>query len=434
MAQTLFGERQSQGRRPLADRLRPQRFEEVLGQDHLLGPGGPLAPLRNGKGLHSLILHGPPGCGKTTIARLIGAAGPWAYEEHSAVSFGVGELRELLGRARRRAQPTVLFLDEIHRFNKAQQDALLPALEEGAIVLIGATTENPAYALTQPLRSRTRLYRLRPLGEEQVMAALERAVALLAQEGRLRPQEVDPAALQLLARASGGDVRAALTALEVASEGGALRREDVAVALERPLAYDRAGDAHYDYLSAWIKATRGSDPDASLYYLAVLIEGGEDPRLIARRMVILASEDVGNADPQALSVATAAAAAVELVGMPEATYALAQAAIYLSLAPKSNAAGAAFARAREAVRNEGALPPPAHLLSGARPGNEPNEPYDYPHARTEGVSPQPLLPSGLAGRRFYLPGAAEGRLRERLAALARLKDHLTKRPPQPGGG
>jgi putative ATPase len=357
-----------------------------------------------------MILHGPPGSGKTTLARIVAHATGAVFEEHSAVVAGRAEVRAVIEAARHRAVPTVFFLDEIHRFNKAQQDALLPAVEEGIVTLIGATSENPRFEVIAPLLSRLRTYELEPLEETDVRELLDRAL----ERGEVTA-EVEPAALELLAHRAGGDARVALNALELAAATAedVVSAEHAEAALARGmLRYDRAGDAHYATISAWIKATRGSDPDASLYYLAVMLEAGEDPRFIARRMVVLASEDVGNADPQALVLAVAAAQAVEHVGLPECSFALAQAAIYLSLAPKSNAAGTALGAARAHVREHGAAPVPAHL----RPGH--SERYDNPHNHPGHLNPQELAPEGLEGVRFYAPDEAEAAL---AAALERVR-------------
>ena len=395
---------------PLAVRMRPRTLEELVGQHALLAPGAPLRRSLEAGRLHSMILHGPPGSGKTTLARIIATSTGAEFEEHSAVDTGRAEVRAVIERARHRGRSTVFFLDEIHRFNKAQQDALLPAVEEGLVTLIGATTENPRFEVNSALLSRVTVYELEALGEDDVAALLRRAV----ERGELGAGvELDVDAERLLATRAGGDARIALNALERAASTHeridmAAARDALAGGLVR---YDRAGDQHYDTISAWIKATRGSDPDASLYYLATMLEGGEDPRFIVRRMVILASEDIGNADPQALQVAVAAAGAVEHVGLPECSYALAQAAIYLSLAPKSNAAGRALAGARELIAADGARrAPPA--LRGA--GD-----YDYPHARPGHISPQELMPEGLEGVRFYDPGDAEAAL---AAALERVRE------------
>jgi putative ATPase len=312
---------------------------------------------------------------------------------------------------------TIFFLDEIHRFNKAQQDALLPAVEEGLITLIGATTENPAFEVNGALLSRLRVYALLPLSATEVELLLRRASS---EEDSI---EVEQEALGFLAARSEGDARTALNALELAGATAAeLGEERVTLARvedalqRRAVLFDKQGDRHYDYISAWIKATRGSDPDASLYYLAVMLEGGEDPRFIVRRMVILASEDIGNADPGALSLATAAALAVDRVGLPEARYALAQAAIYLALAPKSDAAGRALAAAEAHVREHGAAPAPGWLRPGARPGQQTGG-YDSPHGRPGHVSPQELLPEGVVGERFYEPEEAEAELAVRLREI-----------------
>jgi putative ATPase len=336
----------------------------------------------------------------------------------------------VLERARHRraldGTPTVFFLDEIHRFNKAQQDALLPAVEEGLVTLIGATTENPAFEVNGALLSRMRVYALQALSAREIVDVLRRALAAGALGGS-GPTEVDEEAIEFLAARAEGDARAALNGLELAVvTAGEQQESRITIARaedalqRRAVLYDRAGDRHYDYASAWIKATRGSDPDASLYYLAVMLEGGEDPRFIVRRMVILASEDIGNADPGALSVATAAAHAVELIGLPEARFALAQAAIYLSLAPKSNAAYRALDAAREHVREHGAAAAPGWLRSGPRPGQDVGG-YDNPHHHRGHLSPQPLLPDSVEGARFYLPDAAEAALAERLATVRRAR-------------
>jgi len=434
--------------RPLAARMRPATLADFVGQTHLLGDDSALRTAIEHGHPHSMVLYGPPGTGKTTLARMVAEHSQAIFEELSAVQAGRAEVRAVLERAaHRRASgggaggtQTVFFLDEIHRFNKAQQDALLPAVEDGLITLIGATTENPAFEVNGALLSRTRVYALQALSDEEVATVLRRAVA---RDGREREADdadcgaeigVDDDAIDFLAARSEGDARTALNALELAlataaelGEGSVTiaRAED---ALQRrAVLYDKGGDRHYDYISAWIKATRGSDPDASLYYLAVMLEGGEDPRFIVRRMVIFASEDIGNADPGALGVATAAAAAVERVGMPEAKFALAQTAIYLAVAPKSNAAGRALGAAQTHVREHGAAPVPGWLRSGPRPGQDENPPevgglsYDNPHSHPGHLAAQELLPEGVVGARFYEPDEAEAELARRLEQIRRLR-------------
>ena len=410
--------------RPLAARMRPRVLEDFVGQRHLLGEGSALRTAIEQGNPHSMVLYGPPGSGKTTLARMIAERSLAAFEELSAVQAGRAEVREVIERAAHRratgGAQTVLFLDEIHRFNKAQQDALLPAVEEGLVTLIGATTENPAFEVIGALLSRVRVYALSALTAEEISTVLRRAAA--------DAMSVDAEAIDFLATRSEGDARTALNALELATAtAGELAEERVTLeraadALQRrAVLYDKQGDRHYDYISAWIKATRGSDPDASLYYLAVMLEGGEDPRFIVRRMVILASEDIGNADPGALSLATAAAAAVEHVGLPEARYALAQAAIYLSLAPKSNTAGRALSAAAQHVREHGAAPVPAWLRSGPlahlRSAGQDTGDYDNPHRHPGHLSPQELLPEGVVGARFYEPDEAEAELAARLERI-----------------
>ncbi len=453
------------GAHPLAVRMRPARLDEFVGQSHLLGEGSALRTAIEQGSVHSMVLYGPPGSGKTTLARMVAMNSNAAFEELSAVQAGRAEVRAVIERAAHRragGRSTVFFLDEIHRFNKAQQDALLPAVEDGLITLIGATTENPAFEVNGALLSRVRVYALQELSAQEVATVLRRAVDRQSAaerperqsdderdngdegglgEDRKHGQErgpdanatpgaavrVDDEAIEFLAARSAGDARTALNALELALEtAGELGEQSVDLgrvedALQRrAVLYDKHGDRHYDCISAWIKATRGSDPDASLYYLAVMLEGGEDPRFIVRRMVILASEDVGNADPSALSVAVAAAQAVEHVGMPEAKFALAQAAVYLALAPKSNAAGSSLGAAATHVREHGAAPVPGWLRPGARPGQEVGG-YDYPHDHPGQVSPQELLPESVVGERFYEPGEAESQLAQRLEEVRRLR-------------
>ncbi len=376
-----------------------------------------------------MVLFGPPGSGKTTLARIVATSAQASFEELSAVEAGRAEVRGVLERAAHRraarGERTLLFLDEIHRFNKGQQDVLLPAVETGLVTLIGATTENPYFEVNSALLSRTQVYELHALSEGDVGDLLRRAL----ERGECAAATVDADALTFLAARSGGDARTALQALELAcstaGDAGVVTIEVAEDALQRrAVRFDKRGDQHYDTISAWIKATRGSDPDASLYYLAVMIEGGEDARFIARRMVILASEDIGNADPQALTIAVAAAHAVEHVGMPEAAWALSQAAIYLSLAPKSKEAYHALGRARRSVREQGAQTPPAYLRSAAYPGAKElgrGEGYQDPHQQPGHLAPQELLPDALRGERFYRPDGGEAPLRDRLEEIRRAR-------------
>jgi putative ATPase len=418
---------------PLAARMRPTSLGEFVGQDHLLGRGSALRTAVEEGRPHSMILYGPPGTGKTTLARLLAVNARAAFEEASAVNAGRAEVREVLQRAEHRrttsGERTIFFLDEIHRFNKAQQDTLLPAVEEGLVVLVGATTENPYFEVNSALLSRCRIYELRPLEEEHVLALLRRSLG--DERGIAEAPKVEDDALEFLAARAAGDARIALSALELACEtvgtGGAVTVRVAEDALQRSaILYDKGGDLHYDLISAWIKSTRGSDPDASLLYLAAMLEGGEDPRFIARRMVVFASEDVGNADPRALQVAVAAAHAVEHVGMPECALNLSQAAIYLALAPKSNASIKALGRARTWVREHGTPEPPSYLRSAAYPGARKlgrGENYDYPHDHPEGVSEQELMPPELEGERFLelSDHGEEGELGERLERIRKAR-------------
>ena len=367
-----------------------------------------------------MILYGPPGTGKTTLARLVAATARAAFEELSAVEAGRPEVRKVLERAAHRrkstGEPTIFFLDEIHRFNKAQQDTLLPAVEEGLVTLIGATTENPYFEVNGALLSRAQVYELKSLTAADVEVLLRRAL----DRDELHGATADDDALQFLSDRAGGDARTALAALELAAAtvtDGVVTLAAAEDALQRhAVRYDKDGDQHYDTISAWIKACRASDPDAGLYYLAVMLEAGEDPRYIARRMIVLASEDIGNADPQALAVATAAAAAVDHVGAPECEYALSQATIYLALAPKSKAAANALWAARAHVRDHGAATPPAALRSSGYPGAAKlgrGLDYDDPHAHPGHLSSQDVMPEEVSGTRFYRPDEQEAPLRAR---------------------
>jgi putative ATPase len=391
---------------PLAQRLRPASLDEFAGQEHVVGPGRALRLAIEQDRVPSLIFYGPPGSGKTTLARIVAHSTGAEFEELSAVSATVANVRDVLARARERlgasGRRTILFLDEIHRFNKAQQDALLPGVEEGLVTLIGATTENPYFEVNSALLSRTQIYELEPLSVETLRGVVQRGAAELG-------AEVSDEVEEMIARRAGGDARNALNILELSVETARAERAPLEprhvddAARKRPLAYDKGGDRHYDFISAWIKSTRAGDVQASVYYLAAMIEGGEDPRFIARRMIVLASEDVGNADPQALLVAVAAAQAVEHVGLPEARLNLAQAAVYLAKAPKSNASYVALSRATEDVREHGNLMPPAALRSasyyGARKLGR-GVGYIYPHDDPAGFEID-CLPEELKGRVYY---------------------------------
>ncbi len=404
---------------PLAARMRPRTLDEVVGQKHLLGPGKALRALVESGSLSSIVLWGPAGTGKTTIAHVIAGTADAHFEPMSAVTSGVADVRKVIEAARDRlaqlGRRTVLFLDEIHRFNKSQQDALLPAVENGWIVLVGATTENPSFEVNAPLMSRSLLFRLEALTEDDLLEVLQRALTDEERGISGLPIEVEDDALGHIAKGAGGDARAALNVLEaaasIATSSGTL---DVAAAEEalqrRALPYDKSGDWHYDVISAFIKSMRGSDPDAAVYWMARMLDAGEDPRFVARRMVIFASEDVGNADPTALQVAVAAHRALEFAGLPEAKLNLAQAAVYLALAPKSNASAVALWRAEEDLK-AGPLPVPAHLRDSHSPASRSlgaGKGYVYPHERG-GYVEQDYLPDELRDRRYFEPvrGAEE---------------------------
>jgi len=392
---------------PLAQRLRPRSLDEFVGQEHVLGERSALRLAIAEDRVRSSIFYGPPGTGKTTLARIVATTTGAEFEELSAVSATVKDVREVLARARERlgisGRRTILFLDEIHRFNKAQQDALLPAVEDGLVTLIGATTENPYFEVNSALLSRAQVYELESLSPDALRAVVRRGADELG-------TDLSPELEELIARRAGGDARSALNIVELAAdtalaEGGAITEEHVEdAARKRPVVYDKNADAHYDFTSAFIKSMRGSDPDAAVYYLAAMLEGGEDARFIARRMIVLASEDIGNADPRALLVAVAAAQAVEHVGLPEARLNLSQAAIYLARAPKSNASYTALNKAADDVREHGNVRPPKSLRDGNFYGRQlgNGKGYVYPHNDPRGFDVD-YLPDELKGRTYYEP-------------------------------
>lgn len=404
---------------PLAERMRPRNLDEFVGQEQIIGEGRLLRRAIMADRLASLIFYGPPGTGKTTLARVIANTSKMAFEQLSAVTAGVADIRRVVAAAKDRlgmqGQSTILFIDEIHRFNKAQQDALLPHVEAGVIVLIGATTENPFFEVNAPLLSRARIFRLEPLGDDDLLALLKTALNDVERGLGQYQVEITDEASQHIVHVANGDARSALNALELAvlttePDTSGVRLIDAAVAAEsmqqRVLAYDKAGDQHYDTVSAFIKSMRGSDPDAALYWLARMIKAGESPTFIARRIIICAAEDVGNADPYALQLAVTAAQAVDMIGWPEARIPLAQAVTYIACAPKSNAANAAIDAALadvEAVQNEAV---PLHLRDSSYKGAAKlghGLDYLYPHSFPGNFVQQAYLPANVQGSKYYRP-------------------------------
>jgi putative ATPase len=423
------GERAAQDAAPLAVRMRPRSLDEVVGQRHLTATGTAFRKLIDNDAPMSLVLWGPPGTGKTTLAYVVSQVTKRKFTELSAVTAGVKDVRAAVDAARRdlgmHNRQTVLFVDEVHRFSKTQQDALLPAVENRWVSFIGATTENPSFSVVSPLLSRSLLLTLQPLDDDDIRALIKRAVT--DERGLGDRVTLGDDALEHLVRLAGGDGRRALTYLEAAALGSeAITAETVERAVDKAaVRYDRDGDQHYDVISAFIKSMRGSDPDAALHYLARMIEAGEDPRFIARRIIVHASEDVGMADPTALQTATAAAAAVEFVGLPEARINLAQAVIHIALAPKSNAVVAAINAAQADVRagHIGSVPP--HLRDAHYPGAEKlghGAGYVYPHDLPEGVAAQRYAPDAVAGHTYYQPTGhgLEARFSERLERIRRM--------------
>ncbi|HEV7734795.1 MAG TPA: replication-associated recombination protein A [Candidatus Binatia bacterium] len=428
---------------PLAERMRPRTVEEFIGQQHLLGPGRVLRDLLAGGRLESLILWGPPGTGKTTLAKLLGAASGARSASFSAVLHGVKELRAIVQEAgdelARTGQPTVLFVDEIHRLNKAQQDAFLPHVEAGTIILVGATTENPSFEVIPALISRTRVLVLEPLTDADLGTLVDRALADAERGLGADRLEITAEAREFLVGHGQGDARVVLGALELAARIARARKTHALdlplleeAAQQRALRYDKGGEEHYNVISAFIKSMRGGDPDAAVYWVMRMLEAGEDPLLIARRMVIFAAEDIGNADPQALQVAIAVRDAVHFVGLPEGRIPLAQAATFLATCPKSNAAYVAMQAASEDVRRTGALPVPLHIRNAPTPlmkGLGYGAGYEYPHDHPDAVVEQDYLPEALAGRRYYEP-TDRGREREIGERLRTWRSRTPTRPPR----
>jgi putative ATPase len=416
--------------------MRPSTLDEVVGQDHLLQAGSPLRRMVEGSGAASVILYGPPGTGKTTLAALISQATGRRFEALSALSAGVKEVRAVIDVARRAAahgEQTVLFIDEVHRFSKTQQDALLSAVENRVVLLVAATTENPSFSVVAPLLSRSLILQLQPLTAEGIGVVVRRAID--DPRGLAGKAVVTDEAIDLLVQLSAGDARRALTALEVASEtageaGDRIGVETIEQSLDKAaVRYDRDGDQHYDVVSAFIKSVRGSDVDAALHYLARMLVAGEDPRFVARRLMILASEDIGMADPTALQTAVAAAQTVQLIGMPEAQLTLAHATVHLATAPKSNAVTTALGAAMGDIRDGKAGSVPAHLRDGhysgaAKLGNAIG--YRYAHDDPDGVVPQQYPPDGLVGVDYYQP-TTHGAEREIAARLDKLRAIIRKK-------
>ena len=442
---TLFEDEppsEPRGRTPLAERMRPRTFDEYVGQGDLLSPGKPLREAIERDLLQSVILWGPPGTGKTSLARLVADTTQAHFIAFSAVLAGIKEIKEVMSEARqareRLGRRTILFVDEIHRFNKAQQDAFLPRVEAGDVVLIGATTENPSFEVNAPLLSRSQVFVLQPLTEEEIRLLLTRALADTERGLGADPVRVSDAALTTIARYANGDARVALNLIEFAAASAPdvdgirvvddeFLRSSVA---RRALLYDRGGDEHYNLISALHKSMRNSDPDAAVYWLARMLEAGEDPLFIARRLVRFASEDIGNADPQALTVAVAAKEATHFIGMPEGNTALTQAAIYLATAPKSNAVYQAYQRAAHDAHHDRAEPVPLHLRNAPTAlmkqldyGRD----YEYAHDDREGVTGMECLPPSLAGRRYYAPTERgfEREIKRRLDGWATIKRERT---------
>jgi putative ATPase len=430
----LFAEKAKESRvenAPLADRMRPRELKEFVGQEHILGPGRVLRQAIEKGELFSLILWGPPGSGKTTLARIIARSTGAHFLSFSAVLSGVKEIREVIKEAQGQQQyhqrRTILFVDEIHRFNKAQQDAFLPHVEQGTIALIGATTQNPSFEVISPLLSRAQVFTLQPLGPEELVTILRRALADKERGLGKEKVTIDDPTLKLLATLADGDARAALNALELAvmttppAKNGTreVTREAAQEAVQKRILYDKDGEEHYNLISALHKSMRGSDPDAALYWLGRMIEGGEDPLYIARRLIRFASEDVGMADPQALVVAVAAMQAFHFIGQPEGELALAQAAVHLATVPKSNALYTGYGAVRKAVKETGAIPVPLHLRNAPTKLMEEmgySDGYRYPHDFPDAFVEEEYLPPPLTKRRFYRPTERgnEKTIRERL--------------------
>jgi len=444
----LFGDEPAPARAsrsPLAERMRPRTFDEYVGQEALVGPGCPLREAIERDLLQSVILWGPPGTGKTSLARLIADTTQAHFIAFSAVLAGIKEIKEVMAdaeRARRaRGRRTILFVDEIHRFNKAQQDAFLPRVEGGDIVLIGATTENPSFEVNAPLLSRSQVFVLQPLGEDALVTLLARALADPERGLGGEPLDVEPTALAAIARYANGDARIALNLLEFAASSApvaagrrvvddAFLRQSIA---RRALIYDKAGEEHYNLISALHKSMRNSDPDAAVYWLARMLEAGEDPLYIARRLIRFASEDVGNADPQALMVAVAAKDACHFIGLPEGNTALTQTVTYLSTAPKSNAVYRAYLAAAADAHAERADPVPLHLRNAPTrlmQQLEYGKDYEYAHDAKDAVTGMDCLPASLAGKRYYRPTdrGFEKEIKRRLDGWAALKQKARQQP------